>query len=125
MARYHIIALCIVVVWGTTYASTKILLSHGLSPVDIIFFRFLLAYFGICFIGRRKLFADNLRDELLFMLLGFAGGTAYFVAQNIALNITLTSNVALLVSVSPIFTAFLSYLFRMFYPLLKLALQTR
>lgn len=39
------------------------------------------------------------------MLLGFTGGALYFVAQNIALNITLTSNVALLVSVAPLFTA--------------------
>jgi len=107
---YHIIALCIVVAWGTTYASTKILLLHGLSPVDIIFCRFLLAYLGIWFLGRRQLFADNLKDEFLLILLGFTGGTLYFIAQNIALNITLASNVSLLVSVSPIFTAFLTYL---------------
>ena len=40
---YHILALAAVVIWGTTFVSTKILLREGLSPSEIMFFRFLIA----------------------------------------------------------------------------------
>ena len=108
---YHLIVLFIVVVWGTTFVSTKILLSHDLSPADIFFYRFLLAYLCIWFFGQKKLFADHLKDELLFMLTGVAGGSLYFIAENTALGITLASNVALLVCTAPILTTVFSHWF--------------
>ena len=108
---YHLIALLIVVVWGTTFVSTKVLLFHGLSPRDIFFYRFLLAYIGIWFFGRTQLLAGNLKDEFLLMLIGITGGSLYFIAENTALEITLASNVALLVCIAPIFTIILSRLF--------------
>jgi len=108
---YHLITLFIVIVWGTTFVSTKILLFHELSPGDIFFYRFLLAFTCIWFFGRRKLFADNLKDEFLFMLTGVTGGSLYFIAENTALEITLASNVALLVCTAPILTTIFSRLF--------------
>ena len=108
---YHLITLFIVIVWGTTFVSTKILLFHELSPGDIFFYRFLLAYTCIWFFGRKKLFADNLKDEFLFMLTGVTGGSLYFIAENTALEITLASNVALLVCTAPILTTIFSRLF--------------
>ena len=108
---YHLIALLIVIVWGTTFVSTKVLLHHGLSPRDIFFYRFLMAYVFIWFFGRGQLLAHHLKDELLFLLMGFTGGSLYFIAENTALEITLASNVALLVCIAPIFTIMLSRLF--------------
>ncbi len=107
---YHFIALLIVVVWGTTFVSTKILLFNGLLPKDIFFYRFLLAYAGIWLFGRQPLFAGNLKDELLFLLTGITGGSLYFVAENTALEITQASNVALLVCTAPLLTAIFSHL---------------
>ena len=46
----------------------------------------------------------------MLMLMGVTGGSLYFIAENTALDITLASNVALLVCVAPIFTALLSRL---------------
>ena len=40
----HLLAIAIVVVWGTTFISSKQLLLAGLSPSDIIFYRFVIAY---------------------------------------------------------------------------------
>jgi len=108
---YHLIVLFVVVVWGATFVSTKILLSYELSPKDIFFYRFLMAYISIWFFGRRKFFADNVKDEFLFMLTGVAGGSLYFIAENTALEITLASNVALLVCTAPILTTIFSRLF--------------
>ena len=108
---YHLIALSIVIVWGTTFSSTKVLLSEGLLPSDIFFYRFLLAYIGIWFLGRSRLFAKSASDEFIFFLLGITGGSAYFLTENYALDYTLTSNVALLVCTAPLLTLFLSHFF--------------
>ncbi len=105
--RYHAIAILTVSIWGVTFVSTKVLIGHGLSPVEIFFYRFVLAYVCIWFISPRKLFADNLKDELWMAAAGLSGGTLYFVAENTALGLTLASNVSLIICTTPIMTAFL------------------
>jgi len=107
---YHLLAFLIVVVWGTTFISTKVLLSNDLSPENIFFYRFLLAYLGIWLFGSKRLFADNFKDEVLFILLGICGGSFYFLVENYALKITLASNVSLIVCTAPILTAVLTHL---------------
>ena len=41
---YHILAVLACVFWGSTFVSTKILLTAGMSPSMIFFLRFLIAY---------------------------------------------------------------------------------
>ncbi|MDR3094401.1 MAG: DMT family transporter [Bacteroidales bacterium] len=107
---YHLGALLIVLVWGTTFLSTKMLLLNGLSPENIFFCRFLIATVGIWFFGKSQWFANSVKDELLLVLLGVCGGSLYFVCENSALNITQTANVALIVCTAPLITAILSHL---------------
>lgn len=102
---FHIITALVVTVWGTTFVSTKVLLQHGLGPVEIMFYRFLLAYVCILIVSHKRIWADNWKDEFMLMLAGLTGGTFYFIAENTALEITQASNVALLVCTTPIFTA--------------------
>ena len=102
---FHLITAATVIIWGTTFVSTKVLLHHGLTPIGIMFYRFLLAYIGILLISHKRIWADNLKDEFLLILAGLTGGTLYFIAENTALEITQASNVALLVCTTPIFTA--------------------
>jgi len=109
LLRYHLIAILTVSIWGVTFVSTKILIEYGLSPVEIFFYRFVLAYLFIWFISPRKLFADNLKDEFYLALAGLSGGSLYFVAENTALGLTLASNVSLIICTTPIMTAFLLY----------------
>ncbi len=106
---YHIITILTVVIWGTTFVSTKVLIGYGLSPIEILFYRFLLAYVCIWFVCPRKLLAKNIKDELLFVGTGLCAGSLYFVLENTALKITLASNVSLIICTAPIFTAFLSH----------------
>ena len=101
-------AIFTVVVWGTTFVSTKVLINYGLSPAEILLYRFTLAYVCIWFISPRKLFARSLKEELIFVAAGLSGGSLYFLTENTALGITLASNVSLIISTAPILTAFLS-----------------
>lgn len=102
---FHILTALVVTIWGTTFVATKVLLQHGLDPIEIMFYRFILAYMGILLVSHKRIWADNWKDEGLLMLSGLTGGTFYFIAENTALEITQASNVALLVCTTPIFTA--------------------
>ncbi|MDR0830750.1 MAG: DMT family transporter [Prevotellaceae bacterium] len=108
---YHLIALFCILVWGTTFVSTKILLNHGLTPTVIFFYRFLLAYVLMWFVSPKTLFSKSLKDEFLFLLLGISGGSIYFFTENTALEIAYVNNVALLVCTAPLLTALLSHFF--------------
>lgn len=101
----------VVIIWGTTFVSTKVLLQHGMGPMDIMFYRFVVAYFCILMISHKRLWADTWKDEGMLMLAGLTGGTLYFIAENNALSISQASNVALLVCTTPIFTALLAHCF--------------
>ena len=74
---YHILALVTIAVWGTTFVSTKVLLTNGLTPPEIMFYRFIIAY-ALTWIFARKVWADTWMDELLLAVAGFTGGTLYF-----------------------------------------------
>ena len=105
---FHLITAAVVTIWGVTFVSTKVLLQHGLGPMDIMFYRFVIAYCCILAISHKRLWANNWKDELMLMLSGLTGGTLYFIAENNALRISQASNVALLVCTTPIFTALLA-----------------
>ncbi len=107
---FHLLAILTVVVWGTTFVSTKVLINSGFSPTEILIYRFLIAYIAIWFFCPKKFFAKTIKDELLFIGAGLCGGSLYFAFENTALGITLASNVSLIICTTPIFTAFLSRL---------------
>lgn len=119
---YHLLAFAIVSIWGTTFVSTKILLLSGLTPSDIMLYRFFLAYCGICLCSRPfKLFADTWREECLCVLAGLFGGTLYFITENTALKYTLVSNVALICSITPLLILLIqSFIIRREKPVRKL-----
>lgn len=109
-ALYHLLALAVVAVWGVTFVCTKTLIGAGMHPAAIFVVRFSLAYAGILLLtltgkGKKRLFSDNWKDELMFLFLGVSGGSFYFLTENTALAYTQAANVAFLVCVAPVFTA--------------------
>ncbi|MDD5953435.1 MAG: DMT family transporter [Oscillospiraceae bacterium] len=106
----HLLCLFTIAVWGTTFISTKILLVH-FEPVEILFIRFLLGLLAL-FLARPKLLrGTTFRQELTFAGAGLCGICLYYLLENIALTYTLASNVSIIVSVAPFFTAILCRLF--------------
>lgn len=99
--------LFVIAVWGETFVSSKILLGHGMAPAEIFFCRFLLAYVCMWALPGRRLFASTPGDELRLAATGLLGGTLYFLSENTALQYSTASNVAILVSSTPLITALL------------------
>ena len=107
----HFVALFVVLIWGTTFVSSKVLLNSGLLPADIFFVRFVIAYCCMLCISHKRLFANTLTDELTLMGLGMMGGSIYFLVENMALLHSTSSNVSILVSTTPLVTAMLLAIF--------------
>lgn len=107
----HLTALLVVMIWGETFVSTKMLLNAGLMPADIFFYRFLLAYVLTWFVSYKRLFCRNFTDELTTFALGVLGGSLYFLTENMALVYSTASNVAILLSSCPLLTALLLSIF--------------
>lgn len=108
---FHLIAVLTVCIWGSTFIATKTLINQGLTPVEIFTYRFLLAYLCLLAFCHQKLMANTWRDEGLFLLAGLTGGSLYFISENSALEITMASNVSLIVCTTPVLTVLLSSFF--------------
>ncbi|MGI6231916.1 MAG: DMT family transporter [Prevotella sp.] len=108
---YHIIGIIVVLIWGTTFVNSKVLLLHGLEAHEVFTLRFLIAYICIWFISPHKLFSDNWHDELLMLVLGMTGGSLYFLSENWAVKISYVNNVSFIVCTAPLITTILAILF--------------
>ena len=108
---YHVAAFAMIMVWGISFLNTRVLLDAGLTPTEIFVARFTIAYIALLVVSRFKVRYTGWRDELLFVVCGVAGGSAYFIAENTALQLTLISDVAVLVSMAPLTTALMGAIF--------------
>ncbi|MEH6972270.1 MULTISPECIES: DMT family transporter [Bacillus] len=104
----HLAAVLTILIWGTTFVSTKVLL-EDFSPMEILFYRFLLGLIVLLIVHPRVLNVQSLRQEILFAGAGLCGVTLYFLLENIALTYTYASNVGMIVSVIPMITAVLAH----------------
>ncbi|MBD5357158.1 MAG: DMT family transporter [Bacteroides sp.] len=104
----HIGMMLTMCAWGSSFLSTKVLMTDGgFTPVEMYVYRFLSAYIILLAFTYKKLFANNWRDELQLLICGLCAGSLYFITENYALKFTATANVSLLASISPIFTTIL------------------
>ncbi len=104
----HVAALGTIIIWGTTFVATKILL-RDFNPVEILFMRFLLGYLVLLLMHPRIIKPVSIKQELVFAAAGLTGVTLYYLFENIALTYTYASNVGVLVAISPLFTAILAH----------------
>ena len=106
----HIAALVTILIWGTTFISTKVLL-RAFTPIEILFTRFMIGYVALLIFYPRRLHLANNRQEWLFVAAGISGITLYYLLENIALTLTTASNVGIIITIAPFFTALLSAMF--------------
>lgn len=106
----HAAALFSVIFWGTTFISTKILL-EDFTPFEILMVRFTIGYL-ILWIMKPSKFKDVIiykGHELLFAGAAITGVITYFLLENSALTYTSVSNVGVIVSTAPFFTALIAH----------------
>lgn len=106
----HLVAILTIFIWGTTFISTKILL-NDFTPIEILFFRFTMGLIALMLVYPHRLKVKDRKHELLFAGAGLCGVTLYYLLENIALTYTMVSNVGVICSLAPFFTAIVSYLF--------------
>ncbi len=106
----RVAALFTILLWGTTFISTKILL-EAFQPVEILFFRFVMGLAALLVVYPHRLKGTSWRQELTFAGAGLCGICLYYLLENIALTYTMASNVGVITSVAPFFTAIASRLF--------------
>lgn len=101
----HLGTLLVVAAWGTSFISTKVLMEDALlSPIEVYIYRFFLAYVILLAITFKKIFANNIKDELQLLLCGVCAGSLFYILENTALQYTTTGNVSLLSCLAPMVT---------------------
>lgn len=106
----HIAAIFTIIVWGTTFISTKVLLTD-FQPVEILFVRLLMGLMALFIVYPHRMKGVTRKQELTFAAAGLTGICMYYLMENIALTYTMASNVGVIVSVSPFFTVILASIF--------------
>jgi drug/metabolite transporter (DMT)-like permease len=100
----HIFAFVTIAIWSTAFVGNKVLLEY-LTPIEIMIYRFALAYTVLLFLYPYWRLPHSLRDEGFFFLIGFLGIFVYFLFENYALKYTQATNVGLFMGAIPLLTA--------------------
>ncbi|HWT75592.1 MAG TPA: DMT family transporter [Mobilitalea sp.] len=106
----HVIALFTIIIWGTTFISTKILLRE-FTPFEILFIRFVISIVALTIAAPSRMIMKNKKHEIIFVFAGLTGITLYYLLENIALTYSMASNIGVVLSVAPMFTAILAHFF--------------
>lgn len=110
LLKGHLAALFTILVWSTTYISTKVLLSD-FKPVEILFIRIVIGLVTLYLVYPHRLKFTGFKKELTMAGAGLCGITLYFLLENTALTYTLVCNVGIIISVAPFLTALVTHLF--------------
>ena len=105
----YILAAVSIFFWGITFVSTKYLL-RSFSSLEILFYRFISAYIGLWII-HPKFEKIEMKDNIFLALASLSGVVLYQLTENIAIHFTNASNVSVIVSICPLFTAVISQIF--------------
>ena len=106
----HFTAMVTCLIWGTTFIASKVLLQK-FSVLDVLFYRFLIGYIALTIVKPKPYRFTSIKEEFWLLCEGLSGITVYFLFENMALTYTKTSNVGVIVSVAPMFTVLLAFIF--------------
>ena len=106
----HLAALVTILIWSTTFISTKILLVD-MKPLEILVVRFVIGLLCLYIVYPKRLKLRSKKEEIYFALAGLSGISFYYLLENIALTYTSAANVGILIATAPFFTAMLSLIF--------------
>lgn len=99
----HAAAIFTIVLWGTTYISTKVLL-RSFHPIEILIIRFLIGYAVLAIVCPRPAKRGTLKEELVFLAAGISGISGYYLLEHFSLLYTQASNAGVIIATAPFFT---------------------
>ena len=108
---YHLIAILVVSIWGATLVNTKVVIQGGMRPDEVFLSRYVIAYLAMWTLSYKRLWSDNIKDELLMVACGILGGSLYFIPENFAVQVGSVNDISFILCTSPLFTMFLAILF--------------
>ncbi|MGP1558993.1 MAG: DMT family transporter [Prevotella intermedia] len=108
---YHLIAILVVSIWGATLVNTKVVIQGGMRPDEVFLSRYVIAYLAMWTLSYKRLWSDNIKDELLMVACGVLGGSLYFIPENFAVQVGSVNDISFILCTSPLFTMFLAILF--------------
>lgn len=100
----HFCALFSMIVWGTTYAIIKRLLDF-FTPAEILVIRFTFAFLFLMVLTHTHI-RHGMKEELSYFLAGVLGSSLYYSLESYSLHYTFSSNVAIIIAIAPLFSAF-------------------
>ncbi|NCC64424.1 MAG: DMT family transporter [Spirochaetia bacterium] len=106
----HLSVFITMVIWATTYVSSKQLL-RTFTPAQILVVRSILGLAVLTIISPRPMVYQRRTDRVLVALAGFFGIFLYYFLENTALVYTSASNVGVIVATAPFFTLLFSRVF--------------
>ncbi|MFV0362684.1 MAG: DMT family transporter [Suipraeoptans sp.] len=109
-SKGHIAAIFTIIIWGTTFIFTKVLL-QVFSPIEIQFLRYTIGFIVLLICYPKRLKVSDAKKEMLFAAAGLSGITLYQLLENTALTMTTASNVGIIITIAPFFTSILSMIF--------------
>ena len=98
----HLAILTVVLLWATTYISTKILLD-AFTPMQILLVRTLLGCLFLFLCNPKKMVYKQKGDRLILAGSGLCGIFLYYYLENTALVYSSASNVGVIVATAPFF----------------------
>ena len=105
----HFSVLLTMIIWATTYVSSKQLL-QAFSPSQILVVRSILGLMVLSIMTAKPMKYHRPIDRLLVASAGFFGIFLYYFLENTALLYTSASNVGVIVAAAPFFTLLASHL---------------
>ncbi len=104
----HFYAFFSILIWGVTFISTDYLL-RDLSALDILIFRYGIAYIALWAICPRPLGWQGARRELYFFAASVSGASLYQFLENLSVSYTNPASVSFIIAMAPVATAIVAH----------------
>ncbi len=104
----HGYALFTIIIWGVTFINTKYLLTD-FSAIEILIYRYSVAYIALWAICPRPLLWQGLRRELYFLAAAVSGASLYQFLENLSVSYTSPASVSFITAMAPVATAIVAH----------------
>ena len=97
-----------ILIWGVTFISTKYLL-NSFSPLDILLFRYAIAYVALWAISPRPLLWQGWKKEAYLFAASVSGASLYQFLENLSVGYTSPASVSFITALAPVATAVVAH----------------